>query len=119
MAAWLVVRPEELALWFDALATSDQASIGAALITVVGFLVAFQTAYDNARAERLMNKEIEVADTIVAHYEDLLSQARTLNVFADFVCTVHDDSRQIQIPQTSMCKCCTNWLPMLPPNKSG
>src|SRR5688572_12272999 len=81
----------QLALWFDALAPSDKAALGSALITVVGFLVAFQTAYDNARAERLMNKEIEVADEIAEHYEAFQDHARALNTFAYLVRKTHDE----------------------------
>src|SRR5687767_1456260 len=79
-------------LWgYFVLAPSDKAALGSALITVVGFLVAFQTAYDNARAERLMNKEIEVADEIAEHYEAFQDHARALNTFAYLVRKTHDE----------------------------
>lgn len=81
----------ELLLWFDSLDDDNKASIAVALITVLGFLIAFQTGYENSRRERLMSKEIEAADDIDSHYAEFQDNARELMAFAGQIVSGYED----------------------------
>ena len=45
----------DLALWFDSLPQASKSTIGAAMLTVVGFLIAFQLSYRNTTSRLLKN----------------------------------------------------------------
>lgn len=68
----------ELLLWFDGLSETFQAALAASILTVIGFLIAFQAGYANSRRDRLFSKEIEAADAIQAHYIEVSELLRNL-----------------------------------------
>jgi len=59
---------QELALWFDSLSDASQGSLGASLLTVLGFLIAFQLSHRNTLREKAIIKELQTADAIRDHY---------------------------------------------------
>jgi hypothetical protein len=69
---WLSpVKPfsgQQLALWFDGLPTESKGAMGAALLTVLGFLIAFRTASVNWRDELRVTISVQAADELEEVY---------------------------------------------------
>lgn len=85
VGAFALVEPysgNELLLWFDSLSEASKTALAASILTVVGFLIAFQTGYSGMKKERLISKEMAVADAIQLHYSKVVDCIYTLSSLA-------------------------------------
>jgi len=78
---------QELALWFDSLSEASQGSLGASLLTVLGFLIAFQLSHRNILREKAIIKELQAADALRDHYGQFQELAADLDVYAHLIVT--------------------------------
>jgi hypothetical protein len=60
----------QLILWIDSLPTDSKTSVVTTVLTVIGFLIAFQTATANWKAEALANLKSHVAEEIEEFYSE-------------------------------------------------
>jgi hypothetical protein len=74
----------ELVFWFEALDAGAQGLVLSSAITIVGFVVAFQSATLNWREELQANLRKETIDDIDATYTRICELMRSLGIFADW-----------------------------------
>lgn len=60
----------ELILWLDSLDSGNKTAIASAMLTIIGFLVAFQTATLNWKHQALANLKLETAGEIEAFFSE-------------------------------------------------
>jgi hypothetical protein len=105
------LTPSELLLWFDSLKSDDKTAIATALITVIGFLVAFQTGYSAARLEALMQMEHAAASAFTARTNEFGDTARHLMGFARTIEEAHHDAATDPSLRDSIAKFLTKEAP--------
>lgn len=93
VAAW---TPAELLNWASGLEETSVVGISTAILTVLGFLVAFHIASVNWKEQALWGLRCETFKALNAIYPQLLSLANELKIFADQVLELHDSQLQRQ-----------------------
>jgi hypothetical protein len=75
------LSPGQLVAWFDSLNDTNKAVIMSSLLTIAGFLIAFQTATKNWKDQMAASAALEISREIEAFFREtsrLLTKAKTL-----------------------------------------
>lgn len=74
--------PSELALWIDALDGEVKASILSSLVTIFGFLIAFQVAGESWKIQASGQLKLRLVDEIESFFSELTDRAHGIERFA-------------------------------------
>ncbi|MDT8384349.1 MAG: hypothetical protein RRB22_08035 [Gammaproteobacteria bacterium] len=75
--------PAELVDWFIALPETAKLSIGTSLLTMLGFLIAFQVGSSNAIKQLNLTYRMSAADEIINFYQDASQKILEAQLFSD------------------------------------
>jgi hypothetical protein len=82
----------QLLLWFDELSETFKGAVGGSLLTVIGFLIAFQSGQVQSRKSRLMERQLVVADALTDFFEDVNATLGTLCTRTGILVELLDES---------------------------
>jgi len=95
---------QQIAVWLSEIPFESRVSIGSAIITVVGFLIAFRTATANWREQTLSNLRVGAAEEIQQFFEEVSGLVLSMKLYAQDVASLAATVQKAGLSQTESWK---------------